>query len=184
MIFEKKEYILKVGRKLTLRSPEKEDAAEVLEVFTKIAEETHFTLNYPEEIYNKYTVESEAAFLEAMKNNPNSLMILAFVEDKYAGSCNIDFRTIMKTKHRATIGVGLAKEYWGLGIASILFENMLQAAKDRQDTTQLELDVLEDNERAVRLYKKFGFEIVATLPDAICLKDGTSLAVHTMIKRV
>ncbi len=184
MRFETKEYILKDGRRLTLKEPDKVYAREVLSVFRQIAEETHFTLNYPEEIDRKYTLEGEAAFLDGMKESPKSLMILAFVEDKYAGSCNIDFRTIMKTNHRATIGVGIIKEYWGLGIASILFENMIQAAKDRPGVTQLELDVLEDNTRAIALYKKYGFEIVATLPGAIKLKDGRKLAVHTMIKSI
>ena len=48
----------------------------------------------------------------------------------------------------------------------------------------LELEVIEGNERAIALYKKFGFETVAEKPDAIRLKDGTSLKEITMMKKL
>ena len=48
----------------------------------------------------------------------------------------------------------------------------------------LELEVIDGNDRAIALYKKFGFEIVATRPDAMRLKDGRYLDEHIMIKRL
>ena len=49
---------------------------------------------------------------------------------------------------------------------------------------QLELEVFEGNERAIGLYQKMGFVQVCALPDAIHLKDGRSLALLTMIKKL
>ncbi len=184
MIFDIKEYKLKDGRTLTLRNPEVWDARVVLSVFRQVSDETEFLLNYPEEIRERYTLESEAAFLRKIKDNPNSLMILAFVDGEYAGNCNIDFNTKIKTGHRRQIGIAIQRKFWNLGIGSILFENLIQTAEDRGGILQLELDVLEGNERAMALYRKFGFETVASLPDAIKLKDGRLLKTYTMIKKL
>ena len=39
----------------------------------------------------------------------------------------------------------------------------------------MELDFIEGNERAMHLYKKFGFQIVAEIPKAFKLKYGSYL---------
>ncbi len=184
MIFNEKSYILKDGRKLTLRNPQVWDARAVLSVFRQVADETEFLLNYPEEIREIYTLEKETAFLQRVKENPDSLMLLAFVDNEYIGNCSIDFNTKIKTGHRRQIGIAIQRKYWGIGIGSIMFENMIQTAKSRGGVSQLELDVVEGNERGMALYKKFGFETVATLPNAIKLKDGTLLDTYTMIKKI
>ena len=48
------------------------------------------------------------------------------------------------------------KEYWGLGIGKALMEACIECAKDA-GYTQLELNAVEENERALALYKKMGF---------------------------
>lgn len=52
-----------------------------------------------------------------------------------------------------------------------MFEEPLAAAM-RHGTEILALDFIEGNDRARRLYKKFGFRVVAEKPNAIKLKDG------------
>lgn len=38
---------------------------------------------------------------------------------------------------------------------------------------QMELEVYSDNENAIKLYKKYGFEKWGTIPNGYKLKDGT-----------
>ena len=64
------------------------------------------------------------------------------------------------------------KDYWGLGIGSAMFEEMIEIAKER-GVKIIELGVIEGNERAINLYEKYGFEIVCKRPNAFMLKDGT-----------
>ena len=54
-------------------------------------------------------------------------------------------------------------------------------AKER-GVEQLELEVMEGNDRAIRLYEKFGFERFGVRPNAIHLKDGTRLRELLMVK--
>ena len=48
--------------------------------------------------------------------------------------------------------------------------------------TQIELDVVKDNERALKMYQSFGFEVVGTMPKALRYPDGTYADEYMMVK--
>ena len=66
-------------------------------------------------------------------------------------------RSRRKVAHRARFGISILKEYWGVGIGRVLMESCIDCAR-RVGYTQLELEVVADNERAVSLYRCAGFE--------------------------
>ncbi|NCB04388.1 MAG: GNAT family N-acetyltransferase [Clostridia bacterium] len=179
MLFEPKTVTLKDGRACLLRSPLPEDAAAMLHYLKTSAAETDFLLRYPEECTE--TEEAEIAFLTKVNESSDSLMIVAIVDGALAGNCRITFMNRIKTAHRAGIGIALTHEFWGLGIGTAMFHELIRAAKER-GTTQLELEFIEGNTRGQRLYEKMGFQIVAEIPNAIRLKDGTLLKEYTMVK--
>lgn len=183
MYIEPKEKILKDGRKCILRSPMESDAVQMKNFRVQTAGETDFLMNYPEELEN-YTMENQLKFIQRMAESENDFMLVATVDGKLAGTCQISFNKRIKLKHKANIGIALLKEYWGLGIGSAFFEEMIAEAKSREDIIQIELEVIEGNERAVALYKKFDFETVAEKPDAVRLKDGTMLKEMIMQKKL
>lgn len=47
---------------------------------------------------------------------------------------------------------------------------------------QLELEVVADNDRAIALYKKIGFEKMGTFPHNMKYKDGTYADAYWMVK--
>ena len=179
MNFPSKNIILKNGTPAILREPRTSDAAEMVKYMKKTAEETEFLMRYPEEC--RLTEENEANFLEEIVSSANDLMIVCEVDGRIAGNCQISFNRRIKTAHRATIGIALLKEFWNLGIGTYFFEAMIEAARAR-GTSQLELEVIEGNDRAIHLYEKMGFSIVAEKPNAIRLKDGTLLREFFMVK--
>lgn len=181
MLFEKKSIRLKDGREAILRSPQLEDTSEMLEYIKTTSAETHFLLRCPEECTE--TLDQEQAFLQRMIDSPNSLMIVCEVDGKIAGNCQINFNSRLKTSHRASIGIGILKAYWCLGIGTAMFEEMIRIANER-GIYQLELEVIEGNERAMGLYRKMGFVVVSAKPDAIRLKDGTLLKEYFMVKKL
>lgn len=179
MKFTTKNIILKNGAPAILREPRTSDAAQMVAYMKKTAEETEFLMRYPEEC--RLTEETEADFLEEIVASANDLMIVCEVDGKIAGNCQISFNRRIKTAHRATIGIALLQEFWNLGIGTYFFEAMIEAARAR-GTSQLELEVIEGNDRAIHLYEKMGFSIVAEKPNAIRLKDGTLLREFFMVK--
>ena len=148
--------ILKNGKEALLRNGDKADGKEVFEVFNLTHAETDYLLSYPDE--NSYDPEQEAQFLSDKTNSPNEIEIVAIVDGKIAGTAGIEaVGKKYKLKHRAELGISILKEYWRLGLGKALMNACIQCAKEA-GYVQLELNVVADNERALVLYKSFGFK--------------------------
>ena len=148
--------ILKNGKEALLRNGDKEDGAEVFEVFNLTHGETDYLLSYPDE--NSYDPEQEAKFLSDATNSSNEIEIIALVDGKIAGTAGIEaVGKKYKLQHRAELGISILKEYWGLGLGKALMNACIQCAKDA-GYKQLEVNVVAENERAIALYKSFGFK--------------------------
>lgn len=150
-----KEQRLNNGRLVVLRNGERKDGEAVLDNFIATHAESDYLLTYPEEC--SFTVEMESNYLEKKKNDEREVEILATLDDKVVGTAGIDsVGRGIKVAHRCTFGVSILKEYWGMGIGRELTMAAIEAAKSA-GYTQIELDVVKENERAINLYKSLGF---------------------------
>lgn len=148
--------VLKNGKEALIRNGDAADAAAVFEVFDLTHGETDNLLSYPDE--NSFDAEQEADFLAEKTQSSNEIEIIAVVDGKVAGTAGIEaVGTKYKVRHRAEFGIGILKEYWGIGLGRALTEACIRCAKDA-GYAQLELNVVADNTRAVSLYKSLGFE--------------------------
>ncbi|MBQ2610684.1 MAG: GNAT family N-acetyltransferase [Butyrivibrio sp.] len=146
---------LKNGREALLRNGEFADGEAVFVNFNETHAETDYLLSYPDE--NSFDAQQEAEFLKEKTESPNEIEIVAVVDGVVAGTAGIEtVGAKYKLKHRAELGIAILKEYWGLGLGKALMEACIECAKDA-GYTQLELNVVAENERAVSLYKKMGF---------------------------
>ncbi|MBQ8403391.1 MAG: GNAT family N-acetyltransferase [Clostridia bacterium] len=179
MKYDNKTIKLKNGQSAILRAPSANDAAELIAYMKTVFGETDFLMRYPEEF--EMSVEDEAKILEGLESSETSLMICCEADGKLVGNCQLSFNQRIKTAHRATIAISVLKDYWGQGIGTALFEEMIKVSKDK-GVLQMELEFVEGNERAKRLYEKIGFAVVAEKPNAIRLKDGTMLKEYFMVK--
>lgn len=177
------EFTLRNGRSAVIRSPREEDVPEMLNYLYVTSGETDFLLRYPEEC-TKYTPEGEKKLLQRMNEAPNETMLVCLVEGKLAGNCQITWSERIKTRHRAGVAIAILREYWGQGIGTRLFREMIRIAEENEHILQLELDFVEGNSRARALYEKMGFRITGMKPDAIRLKDGTLLNEYSMVKKL
>lgn len=179
MLFKEKAFLLKDGREAAFKSPTAVDAVPMRNYLFTCAGETDFILRYPEEC--NIPDETEAAFLQRVADSPDAVMIACTIDGEIAGNCEISFNTRMKTAHRASVAIAIVKKYWGLGIGTAMFREMIALAEERK-VRQIELDYIEGNERARALYEKMGFESTGERPDAIRLRDGTFLKEISMRK--
>lgn len=146
---------LKNGREALLRNGEYADGEAVFVNFNEIHAETDYLLSYPDE--NSFDAQQEAEFLKEKTESPNEIEIVAVVDGVVAGTAGIEaVGSKCKLKHRAELGIAILKEYWGLGLGKALMEACIECAKEA-GYTQLELNAVAENERAVALYKKMGF---------------------------
>ena len=183
MIFKDKQITLKDGRTAILKTPCIEDAEKMLNYIKKSCSETDFLVRYPEE-WEGATIESEENWIKSRRDSRNALIITCYIDREIAGNCEINFKGGIKTSHRAGVGIAILKEYWGVGIGSAMFEELISAAKAGNSIEILELEFIEGNSRAKALYEKYGFQIVGERPNAFKLKDGHLLKEYFMQKEL
>ena len=147
--------LLKNGKEAMIRNGDEPDGAAVFDVFNRTHGETDYLLTYPDE--NSFDSEQEAQFLKEKAISPNEIELVAIVDGKIAGTAGIEsVGEKYKVKHRAEFGIGILKEYWGLGLGKALTKACIQCAIDA-GYEQLELNVVAENERALSLYRSLGF---------------------------
>lgn len=183
MEFTPVSFALKDGRPATLRTLLPEDAEQMLRILRQTAQETHWILCYPEERENM-TVEQEEAFLRDRLADPYTLMLTCEVEGRLVGNCEISFGRRIKVSHTATVAIGLLREFWGLGIGTAMFRELIAASRRRPGVIQVVLSFMEGNERGRALYEKMGFRLVGIRPDAFRLRDGTLLDEYEMMLKL
>lgn len=150
-----KTFTLKNGRECCLRNGTESDGQAVFENFNLTHEQTDYLLSYPDE--NSLDAKQEGEFLKEKTESENEIELIALVDGVVAGTAGIEaVGGKYKLKHRAEFGIGIDKTFWGLGIGRRLLDACIECAK-AAGYTQLELNVVAENERAVRMYERAGF---------------------------
>ena len=86
--------------------------------------------------------------------------------------------------HICNCGYITAKKAQGQGLGKFMCEHSLKMAKDMGFLAMQYNLVVSNNERAVHLWKKFGFEIIGTIPQAFYLKRKQFVDAYIMYKKL
>lgn len=171
MKFEDRKIILKNGLEMLLCPTSADYAFDLIEYMKITAAETAFLLRYPDEV--TYTIEAEKELLNHILDDEKSVMMMALVDGKVVGNCSINSigakRRIM---HRCSLAIALKKEFWGIGIGTAMLEYLIELTI-RIGYEQIELEVVDGNDNAIRLYEKAGFIESGRHVKALKYDDGT-----------
>ena len=137
-----------------------EEAVELLDYLKIIGGETE-NLSFGAEGV-PLSVEAEQSYLRAQYGSPDNVQYFAKVNGEIIGTASLN-RKSNRMSHRGVFGISLKKAWWGCGAASALMETILAFAKEN-GFEQLNLEVRSSNVRAIRLYKKYGFQKLCTFP--------------------
>ncbi len=147
---------LKDGRECILRNGEERDGQAVLANFILTHEQTDYLLSYPDE--NTMTAEQEGRFLQQKTDSETEIEILAELDGAVAGLAGIEsVGGRDKIRHRADFGISIDRQYWNLGIGTALMNACVDCAR-KAGYEQIELSVVAENETAIAMYMKAGFE--------------------------
>lgn len=156
-----------------------EDAAAILEYLKAVGGETD-NLNMGAEGLPT-TVENEESYLRSLTDSPDGVMYTAKEDGEIIGIAHVS-RLKRRMSHRASIGVSVRQCAWHRGVGTALMEALVAFARNN-GMEQLELEVRSDNERAIRLYEKFGFQKIGTIP-AFLKVNGESFDCDYMVLRI
>lgn len=169
------------GHELLLRNAREEDAQRLIDYLKTTSGETRFLIREPDEV--TMTPEDERRFIRMQNESERDVMLLAFYDGKFAGNGSLMGMGPSRYRHRAGLAIALYQAYTGLGIGRAMIEALLAIAGEN-GIEQVELEVAADNERAIALYQKLGFEVYGTMPRNMKYRDGTYADVYWMMKRL
>lgn len=139
-----------------IREVRKSDAYNLIKYLDKVSCESDFlTFGFGE---FEMSLEEEEKFIENVLKKENHLFIVAEVNDELVGTLSFAAGSRKRVAHVGEFGMSVIKEYWGRGIGTKLITYLLTWSKDSANMRKINLRVRSDNERAIGLYRKMGFE--------------------------
>jgi putative acetyltransferase len=107
-------------------------------------------------------------------------MLVAEVEGQVAGSIGLVLYRHRRA-HVGSIGMSVAEEFQGRGVGTARMAAMIDLADNWYNLRRLELEVYTDNDVAIRLYKRFGFEIEGT-HRSYAYREGAYVDAYSMAR--
>jgi len=105
------------------------------------------------------------------ENTENSYYLIGLIDDRIVGMVSVDTFTRPRRRHVGAIGICVHEEWQGKGIGAALMRAIIDFSDNWLNLTRLELEVFADNEAAIHLYERCGFEVEGTLRQH-ALRDG------------
>ena len=158
-----RQYYIQNHRQVTVSKPKivirhgcVADAAQSLELFRAVVEEERYFTVSSEECGR--TLHAQESQFRRHSLERDSCIIVACIEENLVGQLSIRSGSYLRTKHVGTVEMFVDQSSRGMGIGSQLLKFALKWSKQRSSLRKIELSVFADNQRAVALYHKFGFE--------------------------
>ena len=105
----------------------------------------------------------------------------AGVEGEIVGMLSLHVSPRLRRAHVGDLGMVVHDKWAGKGVGTALIKAAIELADKWLNLSRLELTVYTDNEAALRLYKKLGFEIEGT-HRKYAFRDGTYVDAYAMAR--
>ena len=104
-------------------------------------------------------------------DNEHAVQLVALHQGQVIGNIGLEQFSRIRRSHCAHIGMGVAQAWQGQGLGSRLLATALDLVDNWMNVSRVELTVYADNEAAIALYRKFGFETEGLLRQ-YAMRDG------------
>jgi ribosomal protein S18 acetylase RimI-like enzyme len=143
---------------IIVREAQPSDAVQMIAFVQRLAEEPGIQIAIlPGEF--KLTVAEERQILADYASADNAIYLVAEAGGRIIGLLNCKGGHRQATRHSVVLGMSVDKEWRNRGVGSMLMRRAVEWAKNSGVVTRIELNVFVQNEMAIHLYQKFGFEI-------------------------
>ncbi len=114
-------------------------------------------------------------------SNERQIKLVAVHGNEVIGHIGLDQYTRIRQTHIGSIGMVVTPEWHRKGVGSKLLAAVLDVADNWMNLRRVELKVYADNEAAIGLYQKFGFETEGRLRQ-YAIRDGVMVDALTMAR--
>ncbi|XNG91880.1 GNAT family N-acetyltransferase [Vibrio cyclitrophicus] len=119
-----------------------------------------------------------------ISNMPDNVYsYVALLEGEIVGNLGMEVCVNPRRRHVASFGMGVKDDVLGRGVGSQLLATAIDLCDNWINIKRMELTVYTDNERAINLYKKFGF-VIEGESAGFAFRNGEYVAVYHMARLV
>lgn len=155
-----KEFFVKGGGKVVLRTPRWEDLDDLLELINSIIDEGA-EIGRNEKVSREDEIDWLSGLLARLERG-ETFFIIAEVKGRIIASSDIN-RQIGFQKHVGVVGIVIKKDFRELGIGTAIMRVLIEQA-EKMGLKILTLTAFASNKRAIHVYEKVGFTQTGLIP--------------------
>lgn len=138
-----------------VRPAEVADATQLLALLAQLGRESNtFTVDEGIEDLSETDEQEQIAHINGTTTN---IIFVATLASRLIGVSTVQASTDFSAA-QGEVGVAVLKEFWGMGLGTALIEEVLDWARNYSTLERLVLTVQLRNARAIKLYRRLGFE--------------------------
>ena len=108
-------------------------------------------------------------------------ILVAAIDDEVVGVIGLHTSSRPRVNHRGEIGMMVRDDWHGKGVGTAMMRAVIDLADKWLNLARIELTVFTDNQSAIALYRKFGFEIEGT-HRKYAFRDGDFVDAYAMAR--
>ncbi len=139
-----------------IRPIELDDAREVISLYQQLFIETDYMV-YGEKDHT-LSVQGLRKLITHWKATNSATILVAIINGEIGGAISILVNKAHRRNHCASITIGVLEKFANNSIGTALMSEAEKWARTH-NISRLELSVIESNQKAISLYKKFGFSV-------------------------
>lgn len=153
---------------ITYRNIDERDITGFWDFLNTLDEETLYMMYEAGERKWRTSIKELEGDIKSNVFNGEDCVLIAENDSEIAGYIRAERGRFNRVRHTAYVVVGILKKYRGKGIGTIFFRYLDKWATDN-NIMRLELTVECQNEAAIHLYEKSGFNIEGTRKCSMCV---------------
>ena len=153
-----------------VREARESDAHAVLRFKRKVFVETNNLLQTMDDY--DYDTEEERYLIRRYRHLDNCGLYLALMGRDIVGFLTLQGGALQRNRHVAQLGLAVTRDHWGKGIGKQLMEQAVAWAGGHRQIRKISLLVYDDNDRAIKLYERFGFKQEGCLEKEVFLVES------------
>lgn len=156
-VFSKEKNYLKNGEEISIRSAEEKDAQDLLRLTKSVFAEEIYQLTASDEFNT--SPENERVWIRQHRDEPLHIALVAAVNHQIVGLLDFSNGHRRRIAHTGEFGMSVAKNFRQRGVGTFLLQGLIQWARSTGQIEKINLSVHGDNQGALGLYKKLGFQV-------------------------
>jgi len=150
-----REFTLKTGEKLIVRTAAPDDARAMLDLARTILTEDLYNIRTLDEF--KMTLDAERDWIQQHLDSTGRIILVAELAGAVAGLLGFENSSRSRLAHRGTAHISVLPQHRRKGIATALLHCLIEWAQKNPIIEKLKVTVFATNEPALSLYEKMGF---------------------------